>query len=207
MAKRPALVIEAKSLGTRLATGDAIDQGTKYCNRLGIRYFVLTDGSQWEARDKNDPRKPVFKFDVADSRANVIQLLWLWPGNFQGERTRPVPTQELHERPADVALPPRPSTAPSPKPVTNRVPLPNVDPNSIPRRLVFPPNETPKDINGVWMSVQYAIATWLIDNQHVQDLPLRYKHSKDLMHNERKSRTEEVRKGHWIDKTSRKPSN
>ena len=64
--KRPCLVIEAKSFGTKLATGDAIDQGTKYCNRLGIQYFVLTDGGQWQAREKADPRNPVFEFDVTD---------------------------------------------------------------------------------------------------------------------------------------------
>ena len=78
--KRPCLVIEAKSLGTRLATGDTIDQGTKYCNRLGAQHFVLTDGDRWEARDRADPRRPVFEFDVTEPRTSVIELLWLWPG-------------------------------------------------------------------------------------------------------------------------------
>ena len=98
--KRPCLVVEAKSLGTRLATGDALDQGTKYCNRLGSQHFVLTDGDRWEAHDRADPRKPVFEFDVTGARnRSVIELLWLWRGNFKGTPTRP---QGAHESPKGV---------------------------------------------------------------------------------------------------------
>ena len=207
--KRPALVIEAKSLGTRLGAGDAIDQGTKYCNRLGIQHFVLTDGSQWEARDKTDPRKPVFKFDVADSRANVIQLLWLWPGNFQGDRPRIAPTPKLHEQPSDVAISAsRPSTTPSSKPATSRVPLPNVNYTqgmSKPRRLTFPDGTT-KDVSKSWASVHAETAKWLIDNDRVMSLPLCNRYGTHLMYKRptKKDGTpfkdaREVRKNFWID--------
>ena len=109
--KKPCLVVEAKSLGTKLATGDRLDQSTKYCNRLGAQHFVLTDGDRWEARDKSDPRESIFEFDVTAPRTNVIELLWLWPGNFQGERAISVPTPTLS--PFKEPAPTRPNAAPA----------------------------------------------------------------------------------------------
>ena len=164
---RPCLVIEAKSLGKNLADGDKIDQGTKYCNRVGVQHFVLTDGDRWEARDRTDPRKPVFQFDVTESRTNIIELLWLWPGNFHGERAKSVPWSNQPQAQMSIASS-RPPTQP-PSSATSGVPLPDVrQEEGKPRRLSFPDGQT-KDVSS-GTSVQVATAEWLVDNGHVTSL-------------------------------------
>ena len=207
--KRPCLVIEAKSLGTKLGTGDRIDQGTKYCNRVGAQHFVLTDGDRWEARDRTDPRKPVFEFDVTESRTNIIELLWLWPGNFYGERATPVPKPRFEQPQERMSVAPSPPLAQSP---TGRsgVPLPDVryiKGMNNPRRLVFPDGTT-KDVTKSWASVQPATAEWLIDTNRVKSLPLRNRQGTHLLHKRpyrkdgkpfRRGSAKEVRKNHWID--------
>lgn len=195
---RPCLVIEAKSLGTNLADGEKIDQGTKYCNRVGAQHFVLTNGDRWEARDRTDPRKPVFEFDVTESRTNVIELLWLWPGNFYAERAMSIPKpRSAQPRGTNVnctllALDPAPSGA------TSGVPLPDASTEAgEPRRLSFPDGQT-KDVSS-WTSVQVAVAEWLIDNGHVTSLPLQDGQGNDLMCGQSWSaRCRQVRECYWI---------
>lgn len=204
--KRPCLVVEAKSLGTRLATGDAIDQGTKYCNRLGSQHFVLTDGDRWEARDRADPRKPVFEFDVTGVRnRSVIELLWLWRGNFKGTPTRP---QGAHESPS--ALPAEPLRVPSRQ---SRIPsladCRYTQGAKAPRRIIFPDGSA--DSISAWLDIQVKTAKWLIEAKLVKP-PLRNGRDNHLIHSipERKDgrpfRTPRRVSGLWIE-THYNPTN
>ena len=47
----PAIVIEAKKLGTPLS--DAANQCFQYCSKDGILYFAVTDGSIWDVYETN----------------------------------------------------------------------------------------------------------------------------------------------------------
>lgn len=196
--QRPCLVIEAKSLGTNLADGDKIDQGTKYCNRVGAQHFVLTNGDRWEARDRTDPRKPVFEFDITESRTNIIELLWLWPGNFHGERAKSIPKPRSNQPQAQMSTAPSHPSAQPPPGATSGVPLPNVgEEEGKPRRLSFPDGQTKEVSSGT--SVQVATAEWLIDNGHVTSLPLQNERGKYLMCENQLPRFKKVREGYWID--------
>ena len=204
--KRPCLVVEAKSLGTRLATGDALDQGTKYCNRLGSQHFVLTDGDRWEAHDRADPRKPVFEFDVTGARnRSVIELLWLWRGNFKGTPTRP---QGAHESPS--ALPG--GAAAGTEPPSGSPSLADCRYNQgakAPRRIIFPDGRT--ESISTWPDIQVKTAKWLIEAKLVKP-PLKNGRDNHLIHSipERKDgrpfRTPRRVSGLWIE-THYNPTN
>ena len=150
--------------------------------------------------------KQVFEFNVTAPK--VLDLLWLWHGNFRGRTTQP----NLHERSSDVAVSVS-ATHPvvsheGETPATAGVPLPDVDyakGKPSPRLLVFPDGEA-KGVSKSWASVQPATAEWLIDHKRVTDLPLCNSQGTYLMHKEPKKKTgsrftrgREVRDGHWID--------
>lgn len=201
----PYLLVEAKKLGDPLSR--ATDQVAQYAMVAGVQFVILTNGKRWMGYSLGKVGdKQVFEFNVTTPK--VLDLLWLWHGNFKGRTTQP----NLHERSGDVAISVN-ATHPVAShedgtPATAGVPLPDVNyakgmPN--PRLLIFPDGEE-KDVSKSWASVQPATAEWLIDHKRVANLPLCNSQGTYLMHKEptkktgtRFTRGKEVRDGHWID--------
>lgn len=201
----PYLLVEAKKLGDQLSR--ATDQVAQYAMVAGVQFVVLTNGKRWIGYSLGKVGdKQVFEFNVTAPK--VLDLLWLWHGNFKGRTTQP----NLHERSGNDAVSvstTQPAASPEHgTPATAGVPLPDVNyakgmPN--PRRLVFPDGET-KDVSKSWSSVQPATAEWLIDHKRVTNLPLCNSQGTYLMHKEPTKKTgsrfspgREVRDGYWID--------
>lgn len=201
------LVVEAKKLGASLDKNDpAISQAIQYCYTGSCEHFLVTDGNRWLGYDLMHKgtfeEKCMLNFTVVD-RLGIMDLFWLWPGNFEGEPKQP----NLHKRSAEKAAPR--STTPSSirQHTISGVPLPEVPYErgmECPRRLIFPDGET-KDTSNRWWSVQAATAEWLIDHNHVKLLPLQTERGATLLYKKKTNRDappfnspKEVR-GHWIE--------
>ena len=84
---RPAMMVEAKKLGTRLQ--DAASQGIQYCLIEGTSYFALTDGARWEVYETHRPvpidEKRVVEFDLSEpsSAETCLKALALWRPTVQ----------------------------------------------------------------------------------------------------------------------------
>ena len=113
----PAIVIEAKKLGTPLS--DAANQCFQYCSKDGILYFAVTDGSIWDVYETNRPvafaEKKIVSFDITGSPADVcLDALVLWRRSVQSgivrKAQRPLLEQQ-HESPVPVN-PPKPASVP-----------------------------------------------------------------------------------------------
>ena len=84
---KPAIVIEAKKLGTSLDS--VASQGISYCISDGIQYFAVTDGSKWDVYETHRPvpiaEKKIVSFDiVADNSPEVcLDALALWRRSVQ----------------------------------------------------------------------------------------------------------------------------
>ena len=206
------LVVEAKSLDKQVDS--ETDQAIQYCYRSGCQYFVVTNGDQWKGYDllaEGDlSEKLQFDFSVTNP-AGIMELFWLWPGNFEGTT---VPPKLLHQQPnnakrasagaqGDRHSPPSPRSTP-----TVGTPLPEVPYKrrgmGKPRRLRFP-NGAAEDMAS-WRSVQSATVGWLVDTRKMTICPVKNKHGTVLV-NDTAKRPDgndilhplEVRKGFWID--------
>ena len=92
---KPAIVIEAKKLGTPLYS--AAEQSVTYCVNDGIRYFVATDGRKWDVYETHRPvplaEKKIVSFDITDSPADVcLDALVLWRRSVQSGVVRKAQT-------------------------------------------------------------------------------------------------------------------
>lgn len=104
---RPAIIVEAKRLGTPLR--EAVSQVINYCTQDGFDYFAVTDGQHWELyethRRGNLAEKMVTSLDLAGSPAEMcLRALALWrPGVAEGniqEGETPVVGSDLLPAPA-----------------------------------------------------------------------------------------------------------
>ena len=130
----PAIVIEAKKLGTPLYS--AAEQSVTYCVNAGIRHFVATDGRKWDVYETHRPvplgEKKIVSFDITDSTADVcLDALVLWRRSVQSGTVRkaqaplldprdpqhaaPVAVSQPEPTPTPVATTPIPTTAPEHK--------------------------------------------------------------------------------------------
>ena len=168
--KRVVLVVEAKALGSRLEE-DELLQTISYCSMVGCQHFVMTNGDTWEGYDLSAVGDIVEKrrldFSVT-GRHGVMDLFWLWPGNFESTPARP----NVH----------RPSKR-EPRRTTEAKSL-DASPNSVslagfrykkgmskPLQLAFPDGVT-KDVSS-WARVQVATAMWLIETRRAEgQIPL-----------------------------------
>ena len=196
--RRPCLIVEAKSLGTNVAAG--LYQSINYCSQEGADHFVITNGQEWEGyairASGTISESRVLKFNLADiGRSGVMQLLWLWPGNFRSNRTEPVPihgvepadkhneTFEARSGPLD-SLPP---VLPSPsggltfndyRDIKGGRPAPN--------HLRFPDGQTARC--EAWVDLQVATVKWLVRVRRLtpNDCPLANAHGTHLVHTDPK---------------------
>ena len=115
---KPAIVIEAKKLGTPLYS--AAEQSVTYCVNDGIRYFVATDGRKWDVYETHRPvplaEKKIVSFDITDSPADVcLDALVLWRRSVQSGTVRKAQTPLLE--PQQESLVPVNLPEPAPEPV------------------------------------------------------------------------------------------
>lgn len=155
----PSLVVEAKSLFTPTAHG--IAQSINYCLQDGIKYFVVTNGDDWEVYETHRPvpmeQKRVTAFKVTNvSQSTVMGMLWLWRGNFEsGEPVKP--TSHTKEDSSSVTPPP----PPPPNQGKSLNELTEVTGTAPPQFMSFPGGVT-KPI-GKWNRVQIATVEWLVE--------------------------------------------
>ncbi len=174
----PAVMVEAKSLGTNLG-GGVLSQGIQYCLEQGTRFFCVTDGSQWEIYETHRPvpidRKQMVSFNLKSMPPSEVCLkaLALWRYSVetgqvieaqtpisslipdQSEPSQPKPTEEIIPQLATVV------------PVDDRIdwrPLSDFNPDgsSLPTEILFPDGTrapTPR-----LRSVIIEVARWLINN-------------------------------------------
>ena len=169
----PSLVVEAKSLFTPTAQG--IAQSINYCLQDGIKYFVVTNGDDWNVYETHRPvpmdQKRVTAFKVTDkNQRTVMGMLWLWRGNFKsGEPVTPTtPPQTDDERvvPSEHVIDP-------PDPVTPRSSgtalseMTEVTGQSPPQSMTFPGGDT-KSV-GKWNRVQIATVEWLVETSRLNE--------------------------------------
>lgn len=197
------LVIEAKKLGASLDKNDrAIGQAIQYCYTATCRHLLVTDGDRWLGydllREGTFEEKCMLNFTVVDRRG-IMDLFWLWPGNFEGETKQP----NLHKRPVEETAS---RSTPQHVNAASGVPLPNAYVKGMekPLRLVFPNGET-KDLSkpNPWWRIQAATVEWLIDHNHVKDLPLQTEGGATLLKKTNRGsplfrNPKEVR-GYWIE--------
>ena len=205
----PSLVVEAKSLFTPTAQG--IAQSINYCLQDGIKYFVVTNGDDWEVYETHRPvpmqEKRVTAFKITDmNQSTVIGMLWLWRGNFKvGDPAMPAPpppAEELPTTPSVSVAPPAKPTPPlavSPShqggsngaPTTSLdhvppgVPLSELNPssgNNPPQFMTFP-GGTRKPL-GKWNRIQVVTVEWLAETGRLKELdcPLTGPHGNYLVH-------------------------
>ena len=92
---KPAIVIEAKKLGTSLES--AAQQGITYCINDGIPYFATTDGRKWDVYETHKmvpiADKRIVSLDLAGSPADVcLDALALWRRSVQSGAVRKAQT-------------------------------------------------------------------------------------------------------------------
>ena len=114
---KPAIVIEAKKLGTPLYS--AAEQSVTYCVNDGIRYFVATDGRKWDVYETHRPvplaEKKIVSFDITDSPANVcLDALVLWRRSVQSGLVRKAQTPVVESQHEPLVATYQPEIKPEP---------------------------------------------------------------------------------------------
>ncbi len=202
----PSLVVEAKSLFTPTAQG--IAQSINYCLQDGIKYFVVTNGDDWEVYETHRPvpmqDKRVTAFKITDmSQSAVMGMLWMWRGNFKdgdpAMSTTPPPAKELpitssapvapSSRPVE-ATPPvsagppiQPESGVSPAPTgTPLSELTNVTGREPPQFMTFP-DGVRKSLSS-WYELQVNTVEWLIESGSLSEAncPLTNSRGTHLVH-------------------------
>ncbi len=184
------LIIEAKSLGT--PTRQGIDQAITYCIAQGIEYFAVTNGELWEIYEPHRAvpidEKLVASFDLRGrEHETVMQMLWLWRGNFvEGEPHIPPPSNVAKRKPEP--------KLPSPQPAEEWTPLAELRPQSKqrprpPQEIRFP-GTMPRAI-ARWNHLQIRVVEWLVEQGrlHSDHCPVTTDRGRYIVHSrpERKS--------------------
>ena len=189
-AGKPAIVIEAKKLGTPLYS--AAEQSVTYCVNDGIRYFVATDGRKWDVYETHRPvplaEKKIVSFDITDSPADVcLDALVLWRRSVQSGTVRKAQTpvvEPQHEplvavnqqesAPVPVATPSKAAAAPAHEGNWQTLAQwrPDKEDNP-PPEIRFPDGSTSEIKN--WADIPAAAVRWLYDNGKLDEtqIPLR----------------------------------
>ena len=120
---KPAVIVEAKKLGTSLGGMDQLAQVGMYAIGAGVRLAALTDGDRWQLYDLKSlgsGNEVVFNLTISSNepQASALQLLALWRPNVLSSDWR---------KPHDpIAVPdPNPGPGPTPKPAPDPLPTPS----------------------------------------------------------------------------------
>ena len=173
---KPAIMVEAKKLGTALQ--DAASQGIGYCIEDGIGYFAVTDGQLWEIYETHKmapiAEKMIVEFDLTGSPAeNCLKALALWRNEFSGAKVSigqpPVTgfeSESLAALPTPISYATPLSDDHTGKSLPDFMPEPRSKPPSG-SKLVFPDGTSCNLSN--WKSIPIEVTTWLIHNKHLSN--------------------------------------
>ena len=187
---RPAVIVEAKRLGTPLR--DAVSQVINYCTQDGFDYFAVTDGQHWELyethRRGNLAEKMVTSLDLAGPPAEAcLKALALWRPSVAEGHVRvgeaPVIAVQIEREPPvapDVSLDTGNSTLqrqPEPDPMTPppdggkpwvRLSELRVEAHAKPEWLL-PPSGTQVSVPS-WTAFVARLTQWLVDVGRLTEL-------------------------------------
>ena len=141
---KPAMMIEAKKLGTSLSL-DVVTQVLNYCWAEGTEHFAVTDGQQWQIYETNAAGSPddkrVASFNLLDASPSDVCLkaLALWRQNIASGQvgTAQTPVVTPTDNPSAVVQQPEPPAA-----------MPPTQPTPI-----APPPTAVADANGKWVAL------------------------------------------------------
>lgn len=171
---KPAIVIEAKKLGTPLYS--AAEQSVTYCVNDGIRYFVATDGRKWDVYETHRPvplaEKKIVSFDITDSPADVcLDALVLWRRSVQSGTVRKAQTplvEPQNEPPIQEEPPPEPIDV-NPNTGGNWLRLSQLKPvGNPPVEIRFPDGST-RQTEKTWASLSIEVARWLDKSEKLDE--------------------------------------
>ena len=174
---KPAMMIEAKSLGTPLHD-EARTKGITYCIALGTKYFALTDGNRWEIyetyRAVPIDEKLIVEFDVSTQPAAEVCLLALalWQPNLESGRAVPGYPPLIQPEPT-LSHATEPKTVPAETASVILVekdwqPLSKIQPPKgapSPVEILFPDNS--REAVKFWVGIVREITRWLLQNKHL----------------------------------------
>ena len=183
-AGKPAVMVEAKKLGTPLQY-NVLGQVLTYCMMEGTEHFVVTNGARWEIYETNKSgsidQKLVAEFDLsADSPASVcLKALALWRPSVEAGSVEPAQTPAIGlDKPVVVPpqSPPAPVIQPQPDPPGDWHRLADIrdTANRSPAEMLFP--DSARTELGNWVKLALETARWLSDNGHLTKTrcPVRY---------------------------------
>ena len=159
VSSRPAVMVEAKKLGTPLR--DHVSQGILYCIEEGTKHFTITDGARWEIYRAFIPDTPIderriVEFDLSTDSPAVFCLnaLALWrPSVESGSVAAGQPSVIEKEQPIVIS--------PSPIPPGDWRPLTDI--GNVKRRkpaeMLFPDNSQAN--LKIWADVPLETVRWL----------------------------------------------
>lgn len=157
-ADKPAMIVEAKSLGTDLGAG-VIKQVLEYAWwDEKIIHFAVTNGARWAIYERNSP-KPIVAFDLSkDPLAEAcLKALALWRPSVEGGSVAAGQPSVIEPNPV-VIIP-----TPLPVPPGDWHPLAEINPtNRTPVELLFPDN-TPSELTK-WVALLPGVVRWLSSN-------------------------------------------
>ena len=185
---KPAMIIEAKRLSTRLQ--DAVAQAINYCTLEGIDYFAVTDGRYWEIYETHRrgdlDEKRITEFDITRESAEVcLKALAMWrrsvsTGYVNSGLTpvmetvqssiddtfypQPIALQAELET-SDATLEPGTHTSDTLFDTDDWIPLSKLDAKSGDRPAAISlPDNSHINILRNWASVPAEITRWLVEN-------------------------------------------
>ena len=174
---KPAMMIEAKSLGTPLHD-EARTKGITYCIALGTKYFALTDGNRWEIyetyRAVPIDEKLIVEFNVTTQLAAEVclQALALWRPSLEAGRAVPGYPPLIQPEPT-LSHATEPRTVPAETASVISIekdwqPLSKIQPPKgapSPVEILFPDNS--RKAVKFWVGIVREITRWLQQNKHL----------------------------------------
>ena len=176
-AGKPAIMVEAKKLGTPLRD-DVLSQGITYCLVEGTGHFAVTDGARWEIYETHKPvpidQKLVAEFDLSeDSTAFCLKALALWRPSVESGSVATAQTPVIGmDKPADIPPQPAPVAAVPPPPDIqgdwHRLTDIRDTANRRPAEMLFPDNARTE--LGNWIKLASETVRWLSQNGHLAQI-------------------------------------
>ena len=183
-AGRPAIMVEAKKLGTPLRD-NVLTQGITYCMTEGTAHFAVTDGARWEIYkayipDTRVDQRLMVEFDLsADSPALVcLKALALWRPSVEAGSVEPAQAPAIGlDKPVVVRPQPAPAPVIPPQPALVVPPQPDhpgdwhrltdirTTANRKPAEMLFP--DSARTELGQWVKLALETARWLSQNGHL----------------------------------------
>ena len=177
---RPAMMVEAKKLGTPLRDR-VLEQGIGYCLMEGTPHFAVTDGAVWEIYETHSPvpidQKRIVEFNLSSDApaAFCLKALALWRPSVESGSVAPAQSPIIAPSPVVVIPNPLPRDEPVTPPPGDWRPLTDIG-NAVgqkPAELLLPDN-TRVNLT-TWISMSSEIVRWLFNNGHITkaDFPMK----------------------------------